>query len=320
MATLFFIAIVLVVYLYDYSNSSKNRSNRSSYFNNSSATEKQKVLKGKQELEQKQPKERQAELTELFEKVLTKRKQELDQKQRKERQARLEKVLKGKQELEQRQLKEQQAELEFKNKFTIYANNYLTRDVTAFYHADYHSGGNWRIDGTIENMIWTIKNDVSPFPYRLPRTKQRLEHLLLTDLPKIRNKTNFNNLTVCVVPRSKAENHYRKDQLLFREIISLVVDVLPDFSNGTKYIIRHTNTRTTHLDRNGQGGDGNLPYPGITKNTCTILTEIQGKDILLIDDLYTKSVNIDEDAIQALLDNGANSVTFYSIGKTVLRN
>lgn len=84
--------------------------------------------------------------------------------------------------------------------------------------------------------------------------------------------------------------------------------------------MRHTNTRTTHLNRNGQGGDGNLPYPGITKDTCSISNQVIGKDILLIDDLYTKGVNIDEDAIQALLDKGANSVIFYSIGKTVSIN
>lgn len=99
-----------------------------------------------------------------------------------------------------------------------------------------------------------------------------------------------------------------------------MVDQLPNFKNGTIYIVRHTNTRTTHLDRNGEGGDGNLPYPGITKDTCTISEQVNGKDILLIDDLYTKSVNIDEDAIQALMDKGANSVTFYSVGKTVSRN
>ncbi|MDI9366643.1 MAG: hypothetical protein QM541_16925 [Flavobacterium sp.] len=95
---------------------------------------------------------------------------------------------------------------------------------------------------------------------------------------------------------------------------------MSNFENGTKYIIRHTHTRTTHLDRNGEGGEGNLPYPGITKDTCTISEQAKGKDILLIDDLYTKRVNIDEDAIQALIDNGANSVTFYSFGKTVSRN
>ena len=47
------------------------------------------------------------------------------------------------------------------------------------------------------------------------------------------------------------------------------------------------------------------------------LKHVKGKDILLIDDVYTKSINIDEDAIQVLLDKGARSVLFYCIGKTV---
>lgn len=197
---------------------------------------------------------------------------------------------------------------------------FLKEDTNAYYHTDYKSGGSWQTSDSIENLIWTLKNDVDPFPERLQNVANQFSRILHQDLPQILQITKKNNLVVCVVPRSKAESYYRKDQLLFREIISIVVDKLPNFSNGTKYIIRHTNTRTTHLDRNGEGGDGNLPYPGITKNTCTISEQVNGKDILLIDDLYTKSVNIDEDAIQALLDNGANSVTFYSIGKTVSRN
>lgn len=71
------------------------------------------------------------------------------------------------------------------------------------------------------------------------------------------------------------------------------------------------------MDKSGYGGNGNLPYPGITKETCTISDKIKNKDILLIDDLYTAKVNIDEDAIQTLLDKGANSVIFYSLGKTI---
>lgn len=197
---------------------------------------------------------------------------------------------------------------------------FLQQDTTAFYHADYNSGSSWQIPGSIENLIWTFKNDVDPFPERLPYVQQQLSAILRQDLPEILQKVRKNNLTVCVVPRSKAENYYRADQLLFRRVISNVTDQLPNFHNGTNFIVRHTNTRTTHLDRNGEGGDGNLPYPGITKDTCTISEQVNGKDILLIDDLYTKSVNIDEDAIQALLDKGANSVTFYSVGKTVLRN
>ncbi len=196
---------------------------------------------------------------------------------------------------------------------------FLHSNAPAFYNSDYNSGGAWEVKNTIENMIWTLKNDVDAFPERLPHAKQQLYSILMQDLPKILKQIDKIHLTICVVPRSKAESHYRKDQLHFRETISKFVDELPNFENGTKFIIRHKNTRTTHLDRNGEGGDGNLPYPGITKDTCTISEQVKGKDIILIDDLYTKSVNIDEDAIQALLDNGADTVTFYSIGKTVSR-
>jgi hypothetical protein len=194
---------------------------------------------------------------------------------------------------------------------------FLKQDTNAFYHADYNGGGSWKIPNSIENLIWTLKNDVDPFPDRIQNVATQFSKILNQDIPRILQTTKKNNLTVCVVPRSKTESHYRKDQLLFREIISLVVDKLPNFDNGTKYIIRHTSTRTTHLDKNGEGGDGDLPYLGITKATCTISEKVKGKDILLIDDLYTKSVNIDEDAIQALLDKGAKSVAFYAIGKTI---
>ena len=213
---------------------------------------------------------------------------------------------------------EQKNKQKFQNRFIIYSNEYLKKDTTSFFHSDYHSGGNWRIDGTIENMIWTLKNDSSPFPFRLPSAKKRLENILSTDLPQILNSTNFSSLTVCVVPRAKKDSHYKNDQLYFRQIITCVVSKLNGFQNGTDYIKRHTNTKTTHL-RGEEGGDGRLPYIGITKNTCTISNEVQNKNILLIDDIYTRSVNIDEDAIQALLDSGAKSVIFYAIGKTVSR-
>lgn len=194
---------------------------------------------------------------------------------------------------------------------------FLKQDTKAFYHADYNSGSAWKTLNSIENLIWTLKNDVHPFPERIKNVAKQFYEILIQDLPQILQITKKSNLVVCVVPRSKKESHYRKDQLYFREIISWAAEDLPNFTNGTKYIIRHKNTITIHLHKNGQGGDGKLPYIGITKDTCTISSEVRGKDILLIDDLYTKSVNIDEDAIQSLLDNGANSVAFYSIGKTV---
>ena len=77
-------------------------------------------------------------------------------------------------------------------------------------------------------------------------------------------------------------------------------------------------TRTTHRDRSGYGGNGPIPYCGITNDTCSI-SGVSGHNILLIDDLYTKTVGIDEDAIQALYDNGAAKVLFYAVGKTVSR-
>ena len=98
-----------------------------------------------------------------------------------------------------------------------------------------------------------------------------------------------------------------------------MVQSLAGFNDGTHDIIRHTDTKTTHRARWGYGGDGRMPYAGITSDTCTLSDEIIGKDILLIDDLYTKTVNIDEDCLQALIDKGARSVYFYSIGKTLSR-
>ena len=87
--------------------------------------------------------------------------------------------------------------------------------------------------------------------------------------------------------------------------------------NGSNFITRCESTRTNHL-RNDQSG-GPCPYVGITKDTCEISQKVREKDIVLVDDVYTKTVNVNEDAIQALLDNGANSVTLYVVAKTIKR-
>lgn len=205
--------------------------------------------------------------------------------------------------------------------FTIPQNDCLRQSIRAFHH-DFYSGGDekWKEPGTIENIICTLKNDIEPYPYNiLSIATQQLRDILIEDLPEIRHRLNSkNNLTVCVVPRAKVK--YNADQLLFRETVHDVVNRLSGFYNGINYIIRHTDTKTTHRAKWGYGGKGSMPYPGITKDTCTISDEVRGKDILLIDDLYTKTIDIDEDAIQALLDKGANSVVFYSVGKTVFKH
>lgn len=199
--------------------------------------------------------------------------------------------------------------------FTIEANSFLNEDTVAYYHDDYHPG-KWGKEGCIENIICTLKNDITPFHESILQNRSQLLSVILKqDLPQILRHSKFQNLTVCVVPRAKV--NYQKDQLLFSKTISDVVSKLPGFINGTNFIRRILDTRTTHRNKFGYGGNGPLPYEGITINTCNISEEVKGKDILLIDDLYTETINIDEDAIQALLDKGAKSVTFYAIGKTI---
>ncbi len=224
------------------------------------------------------------------------------------------------------------------NRFTIIPNNswytnptteirqrgmFISKNTKAYYHSEYHGGDTQlrQTIGTVENIITTLKNQFQDKTKEvLLQAANKLVEILKNDLPQILQETGKDNLTVCVIPRAKAENSYSKSQLLLKQAISIASRNTNGFNDGTDYIIRHTDTRTTHLDRSGYGGNGALPYPGITKETCTISNQVRGKDILLIDDLYTESVNIDEDGIQALLDNGANTVTFYSLGKTAPRN
>ncbi|MEC4005929.1 hypothetical protein OX283_014765 [Flavobacterium sp. SUN052] len=204
--------------------------------------------------------------------------------------------------------------------FTIQRNNFLTQNIQGFYHTDF---------GGVElpnnpNFLYKLKNDPHHnwSALRIQQAQQEFRNALIIDLPAILAQVNKNSITVCVVPRAKAENTYRANQLLFKSTIKLVVETLAGFNDGTNYIQRHTNTKTTHIRQPVEGfnNDGLLPYVGITNATCHISDDVIGKDILLIDDIYTRNVNIDEDAIQALLTKGASSVTFYAIGNTVLRH
>lgn len=202
--------------------------------------------------------------------------------------------------------------------FTIEKNQYLTQNIQAFYHTDF--GGTQLPNNP--NYLYKLKNDPHHnwTDYRIQEAQQDLLNVLINDLPIVLAQINKIPLTICVVPRAKAENTYRPNQLLFRETIRMAINRLGNtFLDGTRYIIRHTNTKTTHLRQaiDGFDNDGSLPYIGITNNTCNISNEVIGKDILLIDDIYTRTVNIDEDAIQALISKGANSVSFYAIGNTI---
>lgn len=198
------------------------------------------------------------------------------------------------------------------NEFTISSNEkYLKNNVQSYYHTyytRYKQLGNPDYLNDLKNTFNDFSNENLE---KLDNAIQQLYDVLKNDL------SSFNrNLTICIVPRSKSEDTYDYNQLLFKEVIQDLINEL-NFKDGSDYIVRHTDTKTTHLAHSQHAGDGDMPYPGITKETCKISNKVNGKDILLIDDIYTKNVNIDEDAIQALFDNYANSIVFYAVGKTV---
>lgn len=199
------------------------------------------------------------------------------------------------------------------NEFVISSDGkYLYRNIQGIYHTNYTGYRNLGNPDYLNNLKNTFNNFEAD---KLNKSVQQLIDVLKIDLSKFDK-----NLTICIVPRSKTESMYSHNQLLFKKVVQYLIEEL-GFQDGSNYIIRHKNTKTTHLAHTPRGaqyaGDGDMPYPGITKNTCNISRDVEGRDILLIDDIYTSHVYIDEDAIQALLDNGANTVKFYAVGKTI---
>jgi len=204
------------------------------------------------------------------------------------------------------------------NQFQIHANKYLPRNTKAFYHVPYTR---WQNPGN-PDYLNDLKNTFNHSPVaKLQSAVQDLRNALLEDLPQISRSLGINPIIVCVVPRAKTENAYHRNQQLFRATVQKSIRLIPGFVDGTNYLRRHTNTKTTHLRNPVRNyiNDGSEPYPGITEQTCDISTDVAGKNILLIDDIYTPGVNIDEDAINTLLKAGAKTVTFYAVGK-VQRN
>ncbi|BFU60430.1 MULTISPECIES: hypothetical protein [Rodentibacter] len=203
--------------------------------------------------------------------------------------------------------------------FLIFPNNYLSRIIQGYFREFYYHKGDSR--GTLEYLL-SLKNDFNNIPIsQLHKACTELKEGLKDEIIEIASKIEQEgDIAICVVPRSKAKNTYSNQQQLFSSSINDVVNELANpitkVVNGVHWITRHTDTRTTHLNKSGYGGKGDMPYVGITKDTCYIDNEVFGKNIILIDDIYTKTANIDEDCIQALLDKGAKTVVFFAIGKT----
>lgn len=200
---------------------------------------------------------------------------------------------------------------------------FLSESSYGFYHGDYVAGDMEARNtlGTVANVVTTLKNqfnDKSTFQLRV--AMESMKKMIQVDFSLMLRFSKWHKIQdwiVCVAPRAKAEARYTPYQQLFRAAVKEAIQGNPRLTDGTNYITRHTDTITTHMHRSGYGGEGKLPYPGITKDTCHISLEVKGKNIILVDDLYTAGVNIDEDLIQTLRNKGAARVVLYVLGKTV---
>ncbi len=203
------------------------------------------------------------------------------------------------------------------NQFVIESNGILNTQVYGFYHTDYLG---YKELGN-PDFINKLKNDFnSVSKTELYKSEQKVIGILQEDLPKILSAFGVDSAAVCLVPRAKVKGYYSDEQLRFSSAVSTAVRRIPQLIDGSQWIERHTNTLTTHLRAtNVPNNEGKEPYKGITKDTCNIARAVVGRDIILVDDIYTKTVNVDEDVLQALLDAGANSVTLYVIARTKKR-
>lgn len=200
------------------------------------------------------------------------------------------------------------------NTFNIESNDYLEKGVNGFFNTNYvgyQKFGN-------PDFLNILKNDKKDREViELQSAVNTVEEILKKDLPRVLNKLGWNKALICCMPRAKAKDSYTKNQLLFTKVVSVVADSLRNFKDGTNYITRKINTRTTHLKYSDT--EGRMPYAGIARDTCKIKSNVRGKNIILIDDIYTKTVNVNEDMIQALLQAGARSVALYAVAKTLYR-
>ena len=192
---------------------------------------------------------------------------------------------------------------------------YLTQPITGYYNT-YYVG--FRQEGN-PDFLNDLKNTFAYASQSMRRTlnfaKQKVVNCLVGDLPQIIEMENIECPLCICVPRSRANMH--EVQMYFRKAVQEACAVIDGLEDGTTIIERVEHTCTTHLRNTTAATDGEEPYPGITEDTCDIDTaRIRGRNIILVDDIYTSGCNIDEDCIQALFNAGAGQVTFYAIAYT----
>lgn len=193
-------------------------------------------------------------------------------------------------------------------------SRYLQQTVKGYFHDWYYTCHDPR---TQIGYVVMLKNDYPPRTHKeICESMKTLRSVLAADFAQIVRDNKGRALTVCGVPRAKAECTYDKWQTGLKRTFRMAVKDNPELRDGLDFIVREKDTQTTHRARSGRGGNGELPRPGLIRDTCRLSPEIKGRDILLVDDIYTSGVGIDEDAVQTLLDCGARSVVFYAVGYT----
>ena len=193
-------------------------------------------------------------------------------------------------------------------------NVFLDRSVDLYSH-DYYYG--FRSTENTLRYINYLKNDCRDFDVVITQCEDKAASVLSADLSELVRI--YGPLTVCGIPRSKREDVYHSSMMGFKRALHKAVAMNQNLHNGIDYIVRHTNTLCTHRSYFGYGGDGESPRRGLMRDTCHISAAVAEKNIILVDDIYTPSVGIDEDGVQALFEAGARNVIMYTFGYTVNR-
>lgn len=190
---------------------------------------------------------------------------------------------------------------------------FLNRQVDLYYHDNYYG---YKSPKNRLVYLNVLKNDL------LLRNEDEIMEsealaaaVLSRDLVQLVQQ--YGALTVCGIPRSKSERSYDYWQMGLKRAIRRAVSSNRYLHDGLDYIERRVDTLCTHLSRSGRGGEGESPRPGLIGDTCIFSRNIAGKHIVLVDDIYTPGVGIDEDCIQALLNLRASNVIMYAYGYTV---
>ena len=210
----------------------------------------------------------------------------------------------------------------------LWPGSFLKRNSVCFYVLDY-----LRFDDPDNpQFILDLKNTFgNESPETLNAARETARDILVRWVPEVMRRMNMQACTMVCVPRAKAFDTYLDTQMYLLKAVSEAARVLAGHgvTDGAGAVRRVVSTRTTHLperteritavgDRESNSRD--MPYPGITRRTCEIDAGlICGREILLVDDIYTGGVYIDEDCIQALFDAGAARVILFTLSCTAPR-